>query len=297
MSWQSALLSLFLRWRIKPLAKGAPDPAKLRAAIVPRKVRVPKGWRLVESREPPLAGDWIERASGPAPSRTLLYLHGGGYFFCSPATHRPITLALAAATEARVAVPDYRLAPEHRFPAAVEDAVAAYRGLIAQGTPPGRLVLAGDSAGAGLALALMLSLREAGEALPAGAVLFSPWTDLAATGASIIANDRRDAMFHGASVAQGARLYLGHTPATHPLASPLYADLRGLPPLFIQASDSEVLLDDATRLAAKADAAGVAVDFTQWRGLPHVWQAYTPMVPEARAALAEAAAFIRRATP
>jgi acetyl esterase/lipase len=194
-------------------------------------------------------------------------------------------------------VPAYRLAPEHPFPAAVEDAVAAYRRLVALGTPPGRVVLGGDSAGAGLALATLLSLRDAGDALPAGAVLFSPWTDLAATGATLASNDRSDVTFHGAAVARGARLYLGDTPATHPLASPLYADLHGLPPLFIQASDSEVLLDDSTRFAAKATAAGVAVSFTQRHGLPHAWQLFAPVLPEARAAIAEAATFIRRVAP
>jgi monoterpene epsilon-lactone hydrolase len=297
MSWQNTVLSLLLRWRMKRHAKGEPDPVRMRAVMAKglRAATVPTGWRLRQTTEPPLVGDWIERADGAA-ARTLLYFHGGGYFACSPATHRPLTLALAAAAEARTFVPVYRLAPEHRFPAAVEDAVAAYRRVIALGTPASRLVVGGDSAGGGLALAALLSLRDAGDALPAGAVLFSPWTDLAATGASVVSNARRDVMFHGGSIAKGARVYLGDTPATHPLASPLYADLRGLPPLFIQASDSEVLLDDSTRLAAKAAAAGVAVDFTAWHGLPHVWQVFASMLPEARAALAEAAVFVRRVT-
>jgi monoterpene epsilon-lactone hydrolase len=299
MSLQNFLISLVLRWRMKPLSKQEPDPLRARQFVAKtfRDPPVPKGWRVRHTEAPPLAGDWIERADGAPAARTLLYFHGGGYCFCSPATHRPITLALATGADARAVVPLYRLAPEHRFPAAVEDAVAAYRRLVAMGTPPGRIVVGGDSAGGGLALSMLLSLRDAGDPLPAGAVLFSPWTDLAATGASLVANDRSDVMFHGYSIAKGARVYLGDAPPTHPLASPLYGDLRGLPPLFIQVSDSEVILDDSTRLAAKATAAGVTVDLKQWHRLPHVWQIFAPRLPEARAALAEAAAFIRRVTP
>lgn len=299
MSWQNAALTLLLRWRVKRRADRDVDVEQARAMArrMAMKARLPAGWRI-EAVRTPLPGEWIERAGSAAPdARTLLYLHGGGYYFCSPETHRVITIGLAAGSEARVYVPDYRLAPEHRFPAAVEDAVAAYRGILAQGAAPERVVVAGDSAGGGLALALLLALRDAGDALPAGAVLFSPWTDLAATGASLTRNDRSDAMFRGHRIAGAARIYLGDTPPTHPLASPLYADLAGLPPLFIQASDSEVLLDDAARVAEKAAKAGVAVEFRTWHKLPHVWQFFAPFLPEGRAALAEAAAFIRRMTP
>ena len=289
-----------LRYRVKRRAVGPPNVAEARrlAARLATDPRLPPGWRI-RAVTAPLAGEWIERVADAAaqPTRTLLYLHGGGYYFCSPATHRVITLGLALAAEARVFVPDYRLAPEHRFPAAVEDALAAYRGLLAAGVPAQRIVVAGDSAGGGLALALLLALRRAGDALPAAAVLFSPWTDLAATGESLVRNDRSDPMFHGRHVGEGALIYLGDTPATEPLASPLYGDLAGLPPLFIQASDSEVLLDDSTRLVEKARQAGVAVEFRAWHGLPHAWQFFANVLPEGRAALREAAAFIRRAAP
>jgi monoterpene epsilon-lactone hydrolase len=299
MSWQNVMISLLLRVRMKPLSKREPDPLRARQFVAKtfRDPPVPKGWRIRQGDEASLRGDWIEPADGSPAARTLLYFHGGGYCFCAPATHRPITLALAARADARVVVPVYRLAPEHVFPAAVEDAIAAYRRLVALGTPPSRIVIGGDSAGGGLALAVLVALRDAGETLPAGAVLFSPWTDLAATGASLVANDRRDVMFHGCSVAKGAQVYLGDASPTNPLASPLYADLKGLPPLFIQVSDSEVILDDSTRLAAKATAAGVTVDLKQWHRLPHVWQIFAPRLPEARAALGEAAAFIRRIAP
>ena len=299
MSLQNFAISLLLRWRMKPLSKREPDPLRARAFVAKtfRDPPVPKGWRIRQSTEAALIGDWIEHADGTPATRTLLYFHGGGYCFCTPATHRPITLALASSAEARAVVPVYRLAPEHRFPAAVEDAVAAYRRLVSLGTPPARIVVGGDSAGGGLTLATLVSLRDAGDPLPAGAVLFSPWTDLAATGASIVANDRSDVMFHGYSVARGARVYLGDAPPTHPLASPLYADLKSLPPLFIQVSDSEVILDDSTRLAAKATEAGVTVELQKWHKLPRVWQIFAPRLPEGRAALADAAAFIKRVTP
>ena len=299
MSWQNLVLTLTLRWRIKRNAKGEPDVAKARAlaARTAVKPRISSGWRI-RPVSSPCPGEWVERVDAVSEQRcTILYLHGGGYYFCSPETHRSLTLALATGAEARVFVPDYRLAPEHRFPAAIEDAVAAYRDLIANGTASARVIIAGDSAGGGLALATLLSLRDAGDPLPAAAVLFSPWTDLAATGASLRTNDKRDPMFWGETVAKSARIYLGETPPTNPLASPLYADLKGLPPLFIQASDSEVLLDDSTRLAERATRAGVAVSFRAWRKLPHVWQFFTPFLPEARQALAETADFIKRAVP
>jgi monoterpene epsilon-lactone hydrolase len=297
-SWQNWVISTMLKFRMKPLSKGGPDIVKARAATAKPAMpaRVPPGWRIRPSTAPGLKGEWIEPDGGTMPGRTLLYLHGGGYFFCSPETHRSITIALAIQAEARVFAPDYRLAPEHPYPAAIEDAVAAYRMLLAEGIPAGRIVIGGDSAGGGLALATLLSLRAAGEALPAGAILFSPWTDLAGTGETLVSNDNSDVMFHGNGIKAGAAIYLGGTPATDPLASPLYADLAGLPPLFLQASGSEVLLSDSTRLVEKARAAGVAIESEIWPKLPHVWQIFSPFLPEAKAALAKAAVFLRRVT-
>lgn len=297
MSWQNLVLKAMLRLRVKRGSDRPPDVAMARelARKTAMRVRLPQGWRIRPTSSP-IKGEWVEREAGGGDTRVLLYLHGGGYYFCSPETHRSVTVSLASSADARVFAPDYRLAPEHRFPAAVEDAVAAYRHLIAM-VPASRIVIAGDSAGGGLALATLLSLRDAGDDPPAGAVLFSPWTDLAATGASIVGNDRSDVLFHGRRIAEAARIYLAGASPTDPLASPLYGDLTGLPPLFIQASDSEVLLDDSTRLVEKATAAGVAVAFRAWHNLPHVWQFFAPFLPEARAALADAAAFIRRVTP
>jgi acetyl esterase/lipase len=216
----------------------------------------------------------------------------------SPRTHRSVTSRLATWSNARLFALDYRLAPEHPFPAALEDALSAWRALIAMGASPSRMVVAGDSAGGGLALALLVALRDANDPLPAAAILFSPWTDLAATGESIVTNNTADALFFGSWVASAARHYLADTPATNPLASPVYADLAGLPPLFIQVSDSEVLLDDSRRVAGNARKSGVEVTLQTWRGLPHCWQIFAPALPEGRDALREASAFIAsRLTP
>ncbi|HEY1610310.1 MAG TPA: alpha/beta hydrolase, partial [Paraburkholderia sp.] len=265
---------------------------------------VPARWRLREQyADSSLRGEWLQReparqpASPAAPCRrTILYLHGGGYYFCSPRTHRSITFGLAPRADADVFSLDYRLAPEHPFPAALDDALAAWRALLAQGVDAGSAVIAGDSAGGGLALATLVALRDAGERLPAGAVLFSPWTDLASTGASMRDNDGRDPMFRGEVFARVAPLYLGETSATHPLASPLYAELRGLPPLFLRAGSTEVLVDDTLRVAARARDAGVVVDCAIWPDMPHIWPIHAPFMPEARHVLDEAAQFVRRVT-
>lgn len=293
-SWQAHLGNVVLRWQVKRRLRGMRDIGDLdraRAVFTSTAFPPPPGVRIRPAHLGGVPGEWLE---GDAARATLFYLHGGGYFSCSPQTHRPITGAYAR-QGFRVFAPDYRLAPEHPFPAAVEDALAAWRGLLAEGAAPGRTVLGGDSAGGGLALALLVRLRDLGLPMPAAAALFSPWTDLAATGASLRSNDRRDAMFHGGGVARIAALYLNGADPRTPLASPLYADLTGLPPLLIHVGEREVLRDDSTRLAARARAQGVAVSLKIWPVLPHVWQMAQPFVPEARQSLREAAAFLHDA--
>ncbi|SOE54479.1 Acetyl esterase/lipase [Burkholderia sp. D7] len=303
MSWQSALACWVLRrWTRPETAKpgiAAADVARARAMASKRvwSPKVPAGWHLVEQYGPhdaPLRGEWLtpEQPSGI----TILYLHGGGYYFCSPATHRGIVFPLARRSGARTFSLHYRLAPEHPFPAALDDALAAYRKLLADGVLPERLVIAGDSAGGGLVLATLLALRDAGDPLPAGAVTLSPWTDLAATGASITTNEGRDPMFHGSAFAPAGKLYAGETDVRHPYVSPLYGQFEGLPPLFIQIGDTEVLLDDSTRVAEKARAAGVRVELNIWPKMPHVFQMFAPFMPEANCALEQAAGFVRRVT-
>ncbi len=302
MSWQSAVACWLLKKQFRPETLKphvSVERARVHAASSMRRQKVPAGWRLTVRERPsdaPLRGEWLERgdvAAGAAPVRTILYCHGGGYYFCSPASHRPLVFALAARSGARTFSLDYRLAPEHPFPAALDDAIAAYRRLLADGTPADSLVIAGDSAGGGLALATLVALRDAGDPLPAAAVLFSPWTDLAATGGTIESNDGVDPMFCGAAIERAAQFYVGDADPTHPYLSPLYADLRGLPPLLIQASSTEVLLDDTRRVADRARAAGVSVECEIWPKMPHVWQLWTPFVPEATRALERAAQFVR----
>jgi acetyl esterase/lipase len=301
MSWQNLALSWALRRWIKPRSRRNQDIVASRALTerVPFGAKLLPGWRVRAAQDSPLIGEWIEPVAPnhQARARCILYFHGGAYVAMSARTHRSVTSRLATWSDARLFALDYRRAPEHRFPAALDDALAAYRALIAAGTPASRIVLAGDSAGGGLALSLLVALRDAGDPQPAAAVLFSPWTDLAASGNSIIGNDAADALLFGSWVAEVARHYLGDTPATNPLASPVYADLAGLPPLLIQVSDSEVLLDDSRRVCETARQAGVEAKLQIWPGLPHGWQVFAPILPEGRAALRDASAFIRAQLP
>jgi acetyl esterase/lipase len=202
--------------------------------------------------------EWIV-APGAAAERVVLYLHGGGYVLCSVSTHRDMIARISRAAQARALGVEYRLAPEHPFPAAVEDATAAYRWLLANGVSPSRLAIAGDSAGGGLTVATLVALRDAGDPLPAAGICLSPWVDLEGIGDSMTTKAAADPFVHQEMIQSLAQQYLGeHSPRT-PLAAPLYADLHGLPPLLIQVGTAETLLDDATRLAERAKAAGVQV--------------------------------------
>jgi epsilon-lactone hydrolase len=251
----------------------------------------PHGAQATAASVGDVAGEWMIGEGVPTVA-TLLYLHGGGYFACTPQTYRPVTAAFALAGFKTFA-PEYRLAPEHPFPAGLEDAIAAYRGLL-QDHAPQQIVIAGDSAGGGLSMALLLSLRERGIPLPAAAVLFSPFVDLAATGESTRINSERCAMFDSDSFARAAQYYVGDGDRCAPLASPLYADLHGLPPLLIHVGADETLLDDSRRLAERAQHAGVKVQLKIWPAVPHVWQLFQRWIPEGRMSLREAGMFFAR---
>jgi acetyl esterase/lipase len=289
-SLQARLSVWIIKWRVKRRLKGVRDYRVARKILRPDPYKVPPTIKISPAQLGGVPGEHLE--GPPLGDTVLLYLHGGGYFGCSAETHRPIT-AYFALHGFRVFAPDYRLAPENRFPAAVEDAVAYYRALLNAGYPPQQIVVSGESAGGGLALSMMLALRASGVPLPAAAALFSPWTDLAATGDSIRTNSGRCAMFHGVGVAFSARYYLGDTDPRNPLASPLYADLAGLPPLLIHVGADEVLRDDSTRLAERARAAGVLVELKIWPVVPHAWQLAPHLIPEARQSLRESIAFLR----
>ncbi len=237
--------------------------------------------------------EWVT-APGADAARTILYLHGGGYVLGSIAIHREMCGRLSRASGARVLVVDYRMAPEHPHPAAVDDAVAAYDWLLAQGTDPGSITIAGDSAGGGLTAATLVALRDQARPAPAAGVMISPWTDLAITGESITTRASLDPMITGGTgVGNMASLYLGGKDAKTPLASPLYADLKGLPPLLIQVGTSEVLFDDSTRFDAAARAAGVDVTFEAWNEMVHVWHLFAGLVPEGQEAIERIGAFVR----
>ena len=223
----------------------------------------------------------------------VLYLHGGGYVIGSPRSHRHLAAAIARASGTRALLLDYRLAPEHPFPAALEDAITAYRWLLGQGLTPGRIVLAGDSAGGGLTIATLLALRERGLPRPAGGVCISPWVDLTCSGASYATKAAADPIVTHDSVTALAQAYMAGGDLKAPLASPLYADLRDLPPLLVQVGSEEVLLDDALGLGARARAAGVEVTVEEWPSMIHVWHWFLPMLDEAEQAVVAIGRFVR----
>jgi epsilon-lactone hydrolase len=246
----------------------------------------------LQDSEQRIKGEWIRPLGSVTSDKVILYLHGGGYVSCTPQTHRPITTCLARLARGPVFSLDYRLAPEHPFPAAVDDATAAFRWLVASGVSANQIAVAGDSAGGGLVLAMMLRLRSSAHALPGCGVCLAPWVDL--TAADAYRNSGLCSMFQPADVASFAGLYLNGAAANSPEASPLFADLRGLPPLLIQVSSTELLLDDALRLHEQARRCGVACTLRVYPGLPHVWQLLTPLIPEGKLALMEIVSFIER---
>lgn len=296
-SWQSALFCTFLRMTIKRAGRRPFDPLVVRGQLNgrPGAKRIPRGWSVTPHRLAGLPGEVAERRGGTAMRSDLavLYLHGGGYFFGSPVTHRPLILAMAEAADAPAIALDYRLAPEHPFPAALDDAVAAYADLAARQ----RILIAGDSAGGGLALALACAARDAGLPPPAGIVAFSPWTDLANTGPSVVENADRCAMFSAAALHAAAAIYLAGTDPADPRASPLHADLAGLPPMLLFAGSDELMRDDTTRLAERARAAGVEVETSIIPGVPHAWPYFARWLPEGRDALALVRRFVARVAP
>ena len=240
-------------------------------------------------------GEWITTPEA-AHERAIYYLHGGGYVMGSMNTHREMISRLSRAAGARALAIEYRLAPENPFPAAVEDSTAAYRWLLSTGVDPARLVIAGDSAGGGLTVATLVALRDAGAPLPAAAVCLSPWVDMEGLGESMTTRAEADPMIQRESLLQTAKAYLGDVHVRTPLAAPLYADLRGLPPLLIQVGTAEMLLDDATRLAERAKSAGVDVALEVWDDMFHVWQFFAGMLPEGQQAIDRIGEFIRKHT-
>jgi acetyl esterase/lipase len=248
--------------------------------------------RLMPERRAPFApdipGDWFEAPESARPAPTIFFLHGGGFLIGAPQLFRFVSRQFTRAGF-NVFTPRYRLAPEFSFPCALDDAHAAWTGLEQKITGP--LLMVGDSAGGGLAVSLMLKLRDDGARLPAAAALFSPWTDLAASGPSARENEEKDALFTRRSILLGARLVLGDGRARDPVASPVYAELAGLPPLLVHVGADEALRDDSTRLVTRARAAGVDAQIEIWPEVPHAWQ-LMPFLAEAAESRNKALAFL-----
>lgn len=299
LSWRSRLMHALTRHLLRRLFNAAIPPARKRVllerAVMPFS-RPARGSHCTAGLLGGVPVEWMEMQATSAQG-TFLYLHGGAYVVGSPRMYRDLSSRLARACRLHVAVLDYRLAPEHPYPAAVEDALAAYRALLEDGVPARRIIIGGDSAGGGLSLACALAIRDAGLPQPAGLVLISPWADLSLSGRAVREKQATDILLSADGLALAAQAYAGHRSLQIPGISPLFADLAGLAPLHIQATDCEILLDDATRLHARAQAAGVRSELHVFPGLWHVFQTFAGKMPEADAALALIQRYTDRSLP
>ena len=294
-SFQHLLLKQFLTAAAAPLARRKPSVGAMRLAMEAGSLFQFMPWHVhLESLklDNRLEAEWL-RPRGAHPTRVMLYLHGGGYVLGSLNTHRSLVGSLAQRSGLNVLTINYRKAPDHPFPAALDDAKRAYRWLLRQGHAPANVVVAGDSAGGGLALALLLALREAGQPMPAAGIGLSPWTDLHLPITALRRVAREEGLLLEAlQMRTWGALYAHKTPLAHPLLSPARAELCGLPPLLIQVSTAEVLYDDVLKFVDKARAAGVAVTLQPFEGLVHWWHLFWRIVPEARQALDQVASFL-----
>jgi acetyl esterase/lipase len=293
--WISALLRVVLRTTLRRTFRAglSVEQQRLRLQRVTRLTLPPRGATFTASSLGGVPGEWVGARGHERPSLTLLYLHGGGYTTGSPSTHRALTGHLAVRCDARVFAADYRLAPEHPFPAALDDAVAAWRGLVGEGLEAGRIAIAGDSAGGGLAVATALRLRALGAPMPCALVLFSPWVDL--TLERLSAAPPGEVMLTLPWVRECAGSYVGRADSRHPLISPIEADLRALPPTLVQVGTDELLLPDSRRLYERMRAAGTPAELSEFPGRWHVFQANAGVLADADRALEAVARFLRDA--
>jgi acetyl esterase/lipase len=256
---------------------------------------LPRGTTVNKAELNGMNAEWVTaRGIDRAAKKAVLYLHGGGFFAGSLATHRELAARISRAGKVSVLVPEYRLAPEHKYPAANQDCLAAYHWMISNGYCPEEIVIGGDSAGGCLAAMTMLSLRDAGDPLPVAAFLLSPVTDpIHADGESVKTRAEADPFFQPDAIRPHMQRYFGEIDPAHAILSPVRQDLTGLPPMLIQVGNDEVLLSDSTRLAERAEAAGVNVTLEVWEGMWHVFHSFGVIVPEARQAIRRIGAFIR----
>jgi acetyl esterase/lipase len=298
MSFTLRAISLYLRYVEKRKLAAFETPERPRVHFertAARVFRMPRGTSTdlvtLETAATALNALWLTPRRAQE-GRVLLFLHGGAFLLGSMNTHKHLAAAMAKRISARAFVPDYRLAPEDPFPAAPDDAIASYRYLLAEGFDPGSIVVAGDSAGGGLALVLLHDLARHGLPMPAATVTFSPWTDMTLSGETLRSNARWEALIPTQKIPQAAELYLNGASKRDPRASPIFGTFDGASPVCIQASRAEVLADDSVRMADVLSAHGVPVELNFWQRTPHVWQIFQGIVPEADEALDAAAAFL-----
>lgn len=289
LTFQAKILKALLRLHLFGLTDRPIQEQRARQEKSTRYIPLPKGIVCEKVQVNGLPAEWIT-PSNPS-GGVMLYLHGGAYALGSVAVHRDLIARLAVSTRRKALAINYRLAPEDPFPAALEDVLSAYDWLLEQGVSAGEIVIGGDSAGGGLALAALVSLRDSGKPLPRAGVCFSPWTDLTLSGSSITKNARVDLVLTAERLKKFARAYAAGHDLAHPMLSPLFADLHGLPPVLIQTGSEEVLLDDSVRVAEKLRKAAGRVDLQIWEGMFHVFQMFS-FLPEAAKALEKVANFL-----
>ncbi len=295
MSLMRAPLNLYLRLTERPHLRRASSPERLRRSFE-RKARLffhgPRGMSVMPCDAGGRPALRIAR-KGTQPDAMILYFHGGGYVFGSPRTHAPMLATLANMADCAALLPDYRKAPEHPHPAAINDAEAAYLDILAQGQPPAQMVLGGDSAGGGLALALLARIIARGHPMPAGLFAFSPLTDLTDSSASIRDNAASDVVLPAQRVTEMTEAFIGQGDRKDPSASPLYAEFTGACPVWLTAGSTEILRDDSRNMDRALRAQGVPVTYVEKHDLPHVWPIFHNILPEARATLRAVAAFVQ----
>lgn len=295
-SWQLALFRFILRFVRLFIGKRLPTVARMR-----KDMDLAARWFLPRAKnmtvQPILmAGLKAERITptGARHDKALYYLHGGAYALCSIETHRRMITKIAEAAGIAAFAIEYRMAPEHLYPAALEDSVAGFQYLLGEGYKPEDIIIAGDSAGGGLTAVTLLKLKELGMPMPAAAVLLSPWGDLEGTGESNHIPRRKDSVLTNEALTWHGKLYAGKADLRNPFISPIYGDYTGLPPIMLQCSSVELIHSDSVRIAAKAEAAGVKVELVEWGHTFHVWQMYDFFLPEARESIKQMGAFMKQ---
>ena len=290
MSVRASLISFFLRRTVKKTMSNFVEPISLRARFSssPKKLSAEVMSERVESGG--VSGSWLWKKNADT-SKIVLYLHGGGYVFGGYGSHGEIASEMANIVGGRALLLEYRLAPEHPFPAAFEDALSSYRWLLDKGYKSEDIFLAGDSAGGGLAVSLLLALKKNGLPLPKAVCLFSPWVDLTCAAASIDSNALSDCMLSPGALKRFRKHYLGEADPLDERASPIFGDLSGLPPTYVAVGGEEILLDDSKQLVTKIRSFGGRAELSIWHKMPHVFPIFSSVIPEGRLALKEFASF------